>query len=872
MKPLKLTMSAFGPYADVACVDFTLLGDSGVFLVTGDTGAGKTTIYDAISFALYGEASGGSERRAGKSFRSDYAGIDTETYVEFTFEQKGRHYTITRSPEYERRKKRGEGTAKAAASVCLTCEETGDIKTRQDEVRAAVLDIIGLDRKQFAQTVMLPQGNFLAILNAATEERRTLFRQIFGTAVYSQLQEQLRQMNSQLRQQQDQLDLLISESAAQITCTADYERAEELAQYKENVVHAEKLLTLADEYTQELSAQAEELRAAVEKLRLSEEQQAAAIAEATERNKRFAALENSRARLTQLTGQEEQIAAQRAELTAAGRAKDAAPFYVRFCDKKTQLESSKKRIEQHKKDIEKHKPLFEEAKNQAEQAKQLAPECDAQKLRIEKGTTINDLLSSLNEHRKKLDTAQKAAVKAHEDYLRADELFRALYNRFWAGQAGIMAASLTEGVPCPVCGSLSHPTPAASATDTPAKSEVDAAEQKSRTARDNDASKAQAAATLQTEIDAIVRQLKELGADPESDLDTIERGLRSIKTRLAEMNAFIQKAEKQLADAQTEDARLAALLRAEEQSAARLAEELEAALAEYKEKLTSCGFESEADYLAARRDERIIAQLDKSVSQYEKDLAVCRSSIAELTAALEGSKPADIDALNAKKEQTSGERRTLDTKERELSALIRRNSDALRGLGANLKKKQQSSGKYAIVNDLYLTACGRQSGASKMNFETYIQRYYFMQVVAAANKRLTTLTDGMYTLRCKEVPSNLVEKSGLDLDVLDRNTGCWRDVSTLSGGESFMASLALALGLADTVQSGGVRLDSMFIDEGFGSLDETALRQALDVLNNLSGGRRLIGVISHVGELKQRIDKRIIIRKTSRGSTIDIEN
>ena len=194
MRPLQLTMSAFGPYASVTNLDLSRLGSSGLYLITGDTGAGKTTIYDAISFALYGEASGGSERRAGKSFRSDYASIDTETYVEFVFEQKGRHYTITRSPEYERRKKRGEGTAKSAASVSLTCEETGDIKTRQDEVKAAVLDIIGLDRKQFAQTVMLPQGNFLAILNAATEERRTLFRQIFGTAVYSQLQEQLRQI------------------------------------------------------------------------------------------------------------------------------------------------------------------------------------------------------------------------------------------------------------------------------------------------------------------------------------------------------------------------------------------------------------------------------------------------------------------------------------------------------------------------------------------------------------------------------------------------------------------------------------------------------------------------------------------------------
>lgn len=872
MKPLKLTMSAFGPYADVICVDFTLLGDSGVFLVTGDTGAGKTTIYDAISFALYGEASGGKERRQGKSFRSDYADLDTKTYVEFVFEQKGRHYTITRNPEYERRSKRGGGTTTEKAEVTLTCMETGDQKTRLEEVKAAIQDIIGLDRKQFAQTVMLPQGNFLAILNAATEDRRALFRQIFNTGIYSQLQDKLKQMNTQLKQQQDQLNMLLAESAAQIACTADYERAEELAQYKENVVHAEKLLTLTGEYTQGLTAQAEELRIKVEKLRLSEEQQAAALAAAAEQNRRFVRLENDRTRLAALTAQEEQINAQRTELAAAARAKDIAPFFVRLSDKKLQLESSKNRIGQLKKDLEKHRPLLEDAQKQAEQAKQLAPECDAQKLRIEKGTTIKELLTQLNTLRTRLAEAQKAALKSHEDYLKADEHFRSLYNRFWMGQAGIMAASLTEGAPCPVCGSLSHPSPAAAAADTPAKSEVDAAEQKMRKARDNDAAKAQAAAAVNAEINAVIGQLNELGTDPDSNLETIERGLQSIKTRLAELNAFIQKAEKQLAAAQNEDTRLTAMLRTEEQNAARLGEEFESASKEYNEKLTACGFESEEAYLAARRDERITAQLEKSVLQYDKELAVCKSSIAELTAALEGSKPADIDALTAQKEQTGSERKVLDAKERELSALIRRNSDAMRSLSANIKKKAQSAERYALVNNLYLTACGQQTGAKKINFEAYIQRYYFMQVIAAANKRLTTLTDGMYTLRCKEVPSNLMAKSGLDLDVLDRNTGCWRDVSTLSGGESFMASLALSLGLADTVQSGGVRLDSMFIDEGFGSLDETALKQALDVLDNLSGGRRLIGVISHVGELKQRIDKRIIIRKTSRGSTIDIEN
>lgn len=872
MKPIKLTISAFGPYADVTTVDFTLLGESGVFLITGDTGAGKTTIYDAISFALYGEGSGGNERRKGKSFRSDYADLDTKTYVEFVFEQKGRTYTVTRNPEYERRSKRGGGTTTEKAAVSLICDEIGLEKSSQSDVDAAIKDIIGLDRKQFAQTVMLPQGNFLAILNAKTEDRRNLFRQIFNTDIYLQLQERLRTMNAELANQQKEFNRLITECSLQISCTADCSRAEEFAQYKENPAHADKLLALAEEYTGELTAQAEELRASVEKLLLSENQLAADIGKAAELNRSFAKLEADRAKLTALTAQEEQIAAQRAELAAAVKAKDIAPFFVRLSDKKLQLESSQTRLKTLAQNLTNHRPQLEEAVKQAEQAKQLAPQCDEFKLRIEKGTTIKELLTQLNAARTKHAAAQKAAAKSHEDYLGAEKIFRSLYDRFWLGQAGIMAANLIEGSPCPVCGSPDHPAPAAAEADTPDKSAVDAAEQKMNKARDTDAAKAQAVAAIAAEINTVTAQLTELGTNPDSDLDSIEHKLQAIRTRLAEQTAFIQNAEKRLAAMQNEDTRLTTMHRTEEQAAARLAEEFESASKEYREKLTECGFESEEAYLAARRDDRVTAQLERSISQYERDLAVCKSSIAELTAALEGCKPADIDALNAKKAQIAGERAALDAKERELSAIAGRNTEAMRKLAVNIKKKAQSDEKYAIVNNLHNTASGQQVGVRKMNFEAFIQRYHFMQVIAAANKRLTTLTDGNYTLRCKELPANLRADSGLDLEVLDRNTGCWRDVSTLSGGESFMASLALSLGLSDTVQSGGMRLDSMFIDEGFGSLDETALRQALNVLDNLSGGRRLIGVISHVGELKQRIDKRIIIRKTSRGSTIDIEN
>lgn len=317
MKPLSLTMSAFGPYAGVTQLDFGKLGSEGVFLITGDTGAGKTTIFDAISFALYGEASGGAERRAARSFRSDYAAAEAETYVEFFFEHRGREYRIKRAPEYERRKLRGEGTTKQAAYAEFECAETGELITRIDAVNARVGELTGLSRSQFAQTVMIAQGDFLKILNAKSEDRKRLFQKLFDTEVFAGIQQRLKDMNGECAQAMERINALSEAELARLKDDMDFARAKELRELRTDVRRMDKLPGLLEE---RLRARRERLDAAMAAAAQGEQRAAllsAQLAEARHTNRELDERDKLARELEKMNASGEATAAQEEKLTHA---------------------------------------------------------------------------------------------------------------------------------------------------------------------------------------------------------------------------------------------------------------------------------------------------------------------------------------------------------------------------------------------------------------------------------------------------------------------------------------------------------------------------------------------------------------------------
>ena len=454
-----------------------------------------------------------------------------------------------------------------------------------------------------------------------------------------------------------------------------------------------------------------------------------------------------------------------------------------------------------------------------------------------------------------------------------DAAYSRVKEAFFRSQSSLIAATLEEGKPCPVCGSLHHPAPAAARGESATRAQLDKAE-RSRAGAEREAREAMLEkARVESAFQEGKARIAELGFAAEEDA-------AALKARTAILRGEITETEKR--HKQAGEALNAARLAARE--AATRAEGAEKGLEErekerlvreaaFQSALGDNGFADEAAYRQAKMDEKAMNALELRIRAYDEQARSLTDRLAELAGKLEGKAPADLRALQAQVQAAEAERSRFAEAESSLGNRLAINRQSNRELLEAKKKKDRLGERWALVHELYCNVSGQTSSRVKLSFEAYVQQFYFRQVIAAANKRLNVLTDGGFTLRCKEEAKNLVSQAGLDLDVLDRSTGVWRDVSTLSGGESFMTSLALALGLSDVAQarSGGVRLDSMFIDEGFGSLDEESLRQAMELLSGLAGGSRMIGVISHVGELKNRIDKKIIISKNLTGSSVTIE-
>lgn len=873
MKPLSLTMSAFGPYAGVTQLDFGKLGSEGVFLITGDTGAGKTTIFDAISFALYGEASGGAERRAARSFRSDYAAAEAETYVEFFFEHRGREYRIKRAPEYERRKLRGEGTTKQAAYAEFECAETGELITRIDAVNARVGELTGLSRSQFAQTVMIAQGDFLKILNAKSEDRKRLFQKLFDTEVFAGIQQRLKDMNGECAQAVERINALSEAELARLKDDMDFARAKELRELRTDVRRMDKLPGLLEE---RLRARRERLDAAMAAAAQGEQRAAllsAQLAEARHTNRELDERDKLARELEKMNASGEATAAQEEKLTHARRAARLAGAEALL--KKWTAESAENaaQLSAAEQALKKGEAAQEEWAARRASAEKELEGAESLKDGLRRMAEAIPLLMNAAAGAAALEAQREAAKLCLEESRRRDAEYTAVKERFYASQAGLLAAELKEGQPCPVCGSTEHPAPACPASEPATKEQLERADGERRRAEARVHAAAAEAAKRQAELEAAKGRLEALGF-------TGGESAQELEGECARTRAEIQRREAAAKRARAEsEAALAALLRAKaalenaEKRRADIEAALEAQQAEFAAGLSALGFAGAEEYERAKMPARDMDALDAQLRARRERLRSLTDRLEALTEKLAGAERTELEALEATAAAAQRASRAAGEAAAAMKSAAAADEEAIARIRELSARRAEAQRRWAVVKEVYDTVSGQVSRRVKISFETYVQQYYFKQVIAAANKRLTVLTDGMFVLRVKEEARNMRSQAGLDLDVLDRSTGLWRDVSTLSGGESFMASLALALGLADTVQSrsGGVRLDAMFIDEGFGTLDENSLRQAMELLTRLAGGRRLVGVISHMAELKERIDKKVVVTKTAAGSALRIE-
>ena len=876
MKPIQLVLSAFGPYVERTVIDFSALGEEGLFLIAGDTGAGKTTIFDAISFALYGEASGGKEKRKSKSFHSDYVSDQTETYVELTFRHRGETWWIRRNLEYQRpakKKKDGmETTTRQAADAQMRNEDTGEEILRMDDVNRRVRELLGLTQDQFTQTVMIAQGDFLKILTASSDDRKKLFRDLFHTNLYVDLQSRLQEKNRACADEQKALEQVILSAEGKIDPEAEFAEREILLSYCGQIQHTDALCALLARLIEQEKAAQEQARAQKKEAADQIGALIAAVTEGERVNRDFADWESKKARLAALTAGQGEIDAQRAALAAARRAQ--------------QLETDEALMRRTRRDMDAQRAALSDAQAALEQAEKALPETETRMKEAEsRGGEIHALLAQAKQMedclpvlgeverlKAALDTQKRELQRLTADSSRAQAAYTAAQNSYYLSQAGLLARELKTGQPCPVCGSTAHPCPAQITPETVTRQALEQAAQRRETAEKAQSDAATRLAANRAALDEREDRLRALkiGADETQQrlaarIDAAHQAAADRQREIDAARSAYQTLDKRKTAAQS------AVDAAQKQLAA-LEKDLRAQTEAFEQKRAAHGFEDEASYRLAKRTNADIERLDREIRNYDEQKRTLAAQTHELEDKLSGRQRTDLTALQNRRAAALDRQAKAENAEKAMVRKLTLHESAEREIRQANAAIQKKRGKWQIIQELYTCCAGIAAGnpRAKLTFEAYVQQYYFRFVVAAANKRLTRLTDGMFTLRVMREAANRVSQSGLDLEVLDRSTGQARDVSTLSGGESFLASLALALGLSDAVQSqsGQIRMDAMFIDEGFGSLDENALRSSIDVLLELADGKRLIGIISHVQELEERIDKQIVVTKTPNGSTV----
>ena len=910
MRPLKLTISAFGPYAGVTEFDFDKLGTGGLYLITGDTGAGKTTIFDAITYALYGDPSGNN--REVSMLRSKYADEETPTKVELVFSYYGKEYKVIRSPEYQRAMKT---PAKAKAEFYYP---DGNHITKIREVDQAVKSVIGIDRDQFRQIAMIAQGDFLKLLLAPTKERMEIFRHIFKTELFSDLQERLKKESGKLSDECTTIGRSISQYIEGIVCDEDNVEAIEVEKAKkgelpteDTIALLEKLITVDETAEGNFAEQRETSQKELDeiKARIAKATDIAAAKKNLEENEKMLAdleerrvevskkCEEEKAKQPQAEVHKEVIAGIRATLSDYDEviAKQSA-----VAKNKDFEEKASKKVERLE---EKTELLAQEITDLTEEDKSLQKAGEAKvRLEAERGTLYEKALklSALQKNIIALKDSEEKYQDAVKKYDRKamiasdlDAEYKIRNKMYLDAQAGILADTLEAGMACPVCGSVEHPKIAVKPDNAPSKEELEALQEKA-TAANGEANKARETAgslkgalaekekAISQEVETLLGEVavEDASAVITQQITDMKATLKSLDVQILTEKKNISRKEEieKLLPQKTEELEQAkkevSVIRDEVTAKRAETKSLEELIAELGKKLAFASREKAEEEIRTRTE--VISQLQKSFDAAQKALIECNEKIVSLKSAteeilkrLDGEADIDLEKETEKQDVLENQLKELSRKEKLIHSRITANRKSLDNIRLKAESLIQAEKRYTWVKALSNTANGNISGKEKIMLETYIQMNYFDRIIARANTRLMIMTDGQYDLVRRKEALNKQGQSGLDLNVIDHYNGSERSVKSLSGGESFKASLALALGLADEIQAsaGGIKLDTMFVDEGFGSLDEDSLAQAMKALHSIADHNRLVGIISHVGELKQKIDKQIVVTKDKAGGS-----
>lgn len=755
MKPTSLVLSGWGPYRGMEQADFETM-QQGLFLVSGPTGSGKTTIFDGITFALYGEVSGSIREK--DSLRSDFADASTPTFVTLNFTHRGKQYRVTRNPKYDRPKLKGEGMTTEPEGGELYEGETL-LASGSSQVTERVTGLLGLDYRQFRQISMIAQGEFQQLLVSSSKERTQIFRDIFQTRIYDTMTALLSARVKALNGRIDE----VKHRADEITGTFRIENGdwEELKSKKNR--NYRKILDFIEQEDDRLESRERELASRLGELDRSYKEQVRAIEELRSGNQAVRKYENDRKTLEKLEEERDSLKEQKRELAKA---------YGRIPVRRERLEGKKSELR-----------VLEEQK---------------------KG------LASWQAACRQLTERQETYLKLDGEAKEKKRIYEYQDDCFKKAAAGIIARDLTEGIPCPVCGSTVHPAPASMEGEVPDEKEIRRLKADYEAASEKASAAAGAAAAL---VGAVKNMEENLGV-----MDLSDGG--------------------------------------------------EKALLEIGEKLKLLEEET-------KQEEKEIRDCEKEYQDCSVKLEKQKAAYSQLKASIRVPKPTelvDLSGFEAALSECERDRKQTAREKERTGAALALNRQSLSTLKGHLEVKEKLETEYGVVRELE-RAAGGYNGRNLV-FEQYVLSVYFEDILRAANRRLLKMSGERYELHRLERARDRRSRESMEMEVLDQYTGKRRSVKSLSGGEAFNAALALALGTSDVIQSyaGGIQVEALFVDEGFGSLDAEALEQAVAILTSLSGGSSMVGIISHVEELKEQIGSHILVEKTNQGSRIVTES
>ena len=937
MRPINVTISAFGPYKDQVYIDFTQF-DNGIFLITGDTGSGKTTIFDAICFALFGIASGSN--RGKSSFRSDFADDDVKTFVILEFIHKNISYKVTRSLGYMRKKKRGEGYTQVSGDA--SCEYLDNVITGDKYVTKKCEEILGINSSQFKQISMIAQGEFLKLLLAKPGDRAEIFRKIFNTYIYRDISDNLKRKYLDVKSEYEKVGMVIDnlkesfivdddvmlndrdikeffDIISKVICK-DKEKEDKLAEEKTNILNKIQNITNDISNANLINDSFDKYETVDKSLKILMNEKDNIDNKRLIVNKNKEIMDKVMPHYNEVLRLDNLIKDKDSDLVDNKKLySEVEQEYIDVLDEYNNLNLSRKKIDVLKLDLSKLEnmlPLFLELDSLNKELMEKRNIYNLLEL-----NSLNDLLKLVDDNKKlNNDYLEKKAslLKIKDKYNKLASDYNLMYNKFIDSQAGIIASDLKDNCPCPVCGSLDHPNPASLDGDYISKHDLDLIKEKldncqveldksseevnslgqkleisNNEVKDIDVnelySKLDSYSNVKDKgidvskynISDIVKEISYIEASIDSksslinDEDTeelVNKKISKVSLEIERVNKYINDVTSKYEELLSKKTSLESVIDVINKELDKLNSDRKIASLKYSSSYKSLGYVLEKDYLSVKLDDEVCASYELEVSNYDKKVDDLNSRLNTLSEVIKDKERIDVSSLKEKKCQMDNELSEIELSLKNVHSKYSNNKIVYDKLEFVYKKYRKIEEELAIYEDLSNTANGNIKGKNKLEFEQYVQASYFDNVLVSANKRFSYMTDSRYLLSRKIEATKVSDKLGLELEVIDNYTGKRREITSLSGGESFKASLSLALGMSDVIQSysGGVVVDTMFIDEGFGSLDNDSLESAMNAILMLSDSDKLIGIISHVDELKDRIDKKIVVKKTNCGSSVSV--